>query len=93
MSSRILSTPELLAASSSVTSKDMPLVIPMQELHLPQGLLVGKSPLVQLRDLAKIRALEVFPVPLEPVNKYAGAMRLVEIALVSVSEIAPCPTN
>ena len=69
MISRILSTPVLLAASISITSRAFPLVIARQISHFPQGLGVGLSPAIQLSDLAKIRAEEVFPVPLGPVNR------------------------
>jgi hypothetical protein len=60
---------------------------------LPQGLGVGWSELRQLSDFAMIRALEVLPVPLAPVNRYAGAIRLVFKALLRVCAIASCPTR
>ena len=41
----------------------------LQELHSPQGSIVGCSTDRQLRDFAKIRAVDVLPVPLDPANK------------------------
>lgn len=76
-----------------MTSRVEPLAISWQTLHLPQGVGVGTPVEIQLRDLAKILALEVLPVPLGPVNRYAGAMRCCRMALVRVWAIASWPTN
>ena len=65
----MLSTPVLLAASISITSRAAPLAIAKQASHLPQGLAVGLLLFKQFNDFAKILALEVLPVPLGPVNK------------------------
>ena len=55
------STPLLEAASSSWTSREVPLVISTQEVQTPQGSPSRRS--VQLRALARIRAVEVLPGP------------------------------
>ncbi len=68
--SRMSSTLLCDAASSSITSSDVPVVIPSQEWHALHG-----SPSLalsgQLRDLARRRADVVFPVPLGPLKRYA----------------------
>ncbi len=67
MSSRTASTPLLEAASSSWTSIDVPASMARQDSHSPQG-----SPsvtLVQLRALARMRAVEVLPVPRGPLKR------------------------
>ena len=61
------STPLLEAASSSWTSSEVPLAISTQEEHTPQGSPSRRS--VQLRALAKMRAVEVLPVPRGPLNR------------------------
>ena len=66
---RISSTPLLLAASISTTSRIEPSSRPLQAAHFPQGSPSCKSR--QLTALARIFAQEVFPVPLEPVKRYA----------------------
>ena len=40
-------------------------------------MIVGELLFMQLSDLARILALEVFPVPLGPLKRYAGAILLV----------------
>ena len=69
MISRILSTPVLLAASISITSRAEPRRIARQISQVPQGVGVGLSPAIQFKDLARMRAEEVLPVPLGPVNR------------------------
>ena len=64
----MLSTPVLDAASISMTSSDVPLAIVLQRSQLVQGSGVGPSLFMQLRDRARMRALEVLPVPLGPQN-------------------------
>jgi hypothetical protein len=56
----------LEAASISMTSMSSPRAIAWHELHLPQGSLVGFFALSQLRHLARMRAVEVLPVPRVP---------------------------
>ena len=63
------STLRLLAASISITSIGIEFVISLQLAHSPQGCTVG--PFIQFNDFAKILAVEVFPVPRGPVNRYA----------------------
>jgi len=89
----MLSTPVLLAASISITSNAEPFAIPRHTSHTPQGSAVGTLLAKQLSDFAKMRALDVFPVPRGPVNKYAGAILLVRTALLNVVAIASCPTS
>ena len=65
--SRMASTPRLEAASSSTTSRDRPSAISVHDAQTPQG-----SPsrvLTQFRALAKMRAVEVLPVPRGPLNR------------------------
>ena len=67
MRERMLSTPLLLAASISTTSKMDPSSNPLQISHWPQG-----SPSLGCRQLtarARILAQVVLPVPREPVNR------------------------
>ena len=73
MSARMLSTPLLLAASSSTTSKTEPSSSPLHTSHLPHGSPFWGSK--QLTAFARIFAQVVFPVPREPVNRYACEMR------------------
>jgi hypothetical protein len=46
-----------------------------------------------LRDFANILALDVFPVPLGPLKRYAGAIFFVNSACLSVMDINFCPTS
>ena len=87
MISRMLSTPVLLAASISIVSNAVPLAMVKQASHLPQGSGVGRSLVRQFKDFAKILALDVFPVPLGPVNRYAVAIFSCFKALVRVNAI------
>ena len=66
-SARTSSTPLLLAASISTTSRSLPRVMPSQEAHVPQG--SGVGPFAQLSALAKIRAVVVLPVPRGPMKR------------------------
>ena len=43
--------------------------MPLQVEQVPQGVAVGPSWLRQLRDLARMRAVEVLPVPRGPQNR------------------------
>ena len=58
------STPLLDAASSSCTSKEAPLAMSKHESHVPHG--SPSTGLVQFNAFARIRAVEVFPVPRGP---------------------------
>jgi hypothetical protein len=46
-----------------------PRAIPTHEVHVPQGVAVGPSDDRQFSALAKIRAIDVFPVPRVPQNR------------------------
>src|SRR4051794_25042605 len=93
MTSRMLSTPVLLAASISMTSMSCPLAIAWHDSHLPHGSGVGPGVDWQFSALAMIRALDVLPVPRVPQNRYAWAIRPDEIAFFSVCATWSCPTN
>ena len=71
--SRISSTPLLLAASISMMSRLSSFSIRIQFGHFPQG--SPFSGCSQLMALARIFAVEVLPVPREPQNRYACAIR------------------
>ena len=80
------SIPRWDAASISTTSSDVPAAIVRQELHSPHGDVVG--PLTQLSAFATIRAMDVFPVPRGPANRYACRTWSRSIALRSVRTTA-----
>ena len=61
------SIPRWLAASISITSRDVPEAIETQELQVPSGVTVG--PNAQLSAFARIRAIDVLPVPRGPANR------------------------
>ena len=69
ISSRMLSTPVLEAASISITSRALPAAMEVQSSHTPQGSGVGPSLAMQLSERARMRALEVLPVPRGPLNR------------------------
>ena len=50
-------------------------------------------PLEQLRDFAKILAVLVLPVPREPTNRYAGAIKLRRNAPDNERFMNPCPMS
>src|SRR3954471_17292530 len=93
MMSRTLSTPVLLAASISITSMSSPRAIPWQDSHLPHGLVVGLSLLSQLSALARMRAIDVLPVPRVPQKRKAWAIRPLSIARLRVLAMWSCPTT
>ena len=64
---RTWSTPLLEAASSSITSSRLPLSMPRQAGHWPQG--SPSEGFWQLTALARILAQVVLPVPLVPVKR------------------------
>jgi hypothetical protein len=63
------SMPRCEAASISTTSSDVPFAIVTQALQTLSGVAVG--PWAQFRPFARIRASDVFPVPLGPAKRYA----------------------
>src|ERR1039458_5699091 len=71
--SLMASTPLLDAASSSWTSKEAPLVISTQESHTPHG--SPSTGLSQFSAFARLLAVDVFPVPRGPEERYACATR------------------
>src|SRR6266404_4158811 len=82
--------PRLLAPSISITSRLLPAAISRQLWHIPHGVIVG--PFSQLSDFAKMRAVEVLPMPRGPTNRYAWARRFCATAFFSVRETCACPT-
>jgi hypothetical protein len=67
--SRTFSTPVWLAASISCTSIELDAAISRHGEHSPHG--SGVGPRSQLRDFARIRAIEVFPMPRGPERRIA----------------------
>ena len=67
MRSRMSSMRRLDAASSSVTSNELPASTATHESHTPQG--SPSAGFVQLRTLARMRAVEVLPVPRGPLKR------------------------
>src|SRR5688500_4162352 len=70
-----------------------PVAIARHESHLRHGLVVGPSLDRQLSDLARMRAIDVLPVPRVPVNRNAWAIRPDSIARLSVLATWSCPTT
>ncbi len=83
--------PRCDAASISTTSSDEPAAIAMQTLHALSGVVVG--PCAQLSAFARMRAIDVFPVPRGPAKRYAWRSLSPSIALRSVRTTASCPTT
>ena len=71
-----------------IISRALPSVICLHKSHLQQGVIVGWSNAWQFRDFAKILALDVFPVPLGPLKRYAGAIFFVKSACFSVMAVS-----
>src|SRR5215213_10469137 len=87
-----MSSTELFdAASISMTSSEVALAIERQDSHTPHGVTVGPS--TQLSDAARIFAIDVFPVPREPTNRYAWCTRSCSIALRRVRTTCSWPTT
>src|SRR5829696_5589841 len=87
-----MSSTELFeAASISITSSDVASAIDRHESHAPHGVIVGPS--TQLSDAARIFAIEVFPVPREPTNRYAWWTFSCSMALESVRTTCSWPTT
>ena len=61
------SMPRCEAASISITSSEVPAAIARQAWHVPSGVVVG--PCAQLRHFARMRAIEVLPVPRGPAKR------------------------
>ena len=91
--SRISSMPRFEAASISMRSRAEPAVISRHESQLLHGSAESRGRPVQLRDFASSRAAEVFPVPREPLNRYACATRAEMIAPYSARDEASWPTR
>ena len=94
--SLIPSTPVLLAASTSITSRKIPLLIDMHGEHLSQmskdGSFLFPSS-TQFNALAIIRAVVVLPTPLIPVNKKACANLPLLRAFLKVFTRLSCPIS
>ena len=83
--------PRWEAASISITSSDVPAAIATQAWHVPSGVTVG--PCVQFRLFARMRAIDVLPVPRGPAKRYACRTGPPVIAFFSVRTTASCPTT
>ena len=89
--SRTSSTPVRLAASISCTSVEVPFWIARTASSSGAGVSVG--PFSALRQLAKMRASVVLPVPRGPVSRIACGMRPERIALRSGVVTCVCPVT
>ncbi len=90
------STPVLLAASTSITSRKFPLLIDLQGEHLLQISKVGSlffSLPIQFSALAIILAVVVLPTPLMPVKRKACANLPLLSELLNVLTSEFCPIN
>ena len=76
------SIPRCEAASISTTSSEVPLAIATHAWQTLSG--VGVGPCAQLSAFARIRAIEVLPVPRGPAKRYACRTWSVASALRSV---------
>ena len=83
--------PRCEAASISITSSDVPLVIETHAWQVLSG--VADGPWAQLSAFARMRASEVLPVPRGPAKRYAWRILPCSIAFVSVRTTASCPTT
>src|SRR5271170_6413813 len=87
-----MSSTELFdAASISITSSELARAIEAHDSHSPHGSIVG--PLSQFKHAARIFAIEVLPVPLEPTNRYAWCTFPRCTALRSVRTTGSWPTT
>src|SRR4051794_5852680 len=87
-----MSSTELFdAASISITSSEGALAIARHDSHCPHGDTVG--PFTQFSDAARILAIDVFPVPREPTNRYAWWTLPCSIALRRVRTTWSWPTT
>ena len=85
------SIPRWEAASISITSSDVPVAIVTQALQTLSG--VGVGPCAQLSAFARMRAIDVLPVPRGPANRYACRTWSAAIAFVSVRTTAFLPDH
>src|SRR5215211_5625291 len=85
------SMPRCEAASISITSSDVPFAIVTQALQVLSG--VGVGPCAQFSDLARIRAIDVLPVPRGPANRYACRTWPDATAFLSVRTTPSWPTT
>ena len=91
--SRMSSIPRCEAASISTTSSEVPFAIATHAEQVPSGDEVGAVELSQLSAFARIRAIDVFPVPRGPAKRYAWRTWSWSIAFRSVRTTASCPTT
>ena len=87
------SIPRCEAASISTTSSAVPFAIDTHASQVLSGCAVGPSVPWQLSAFARMRAMEVLPVPRGPAKRYACRTWSCSIALVSVRTTASCPTT
>src|SRR5205823_5235067 len=70
-----------------------PRAIARQDSQTPHGLVVGALNFSQFSALARMRAMEVLPVPRVPVKRKAWATRPDSMARLSVCATWSCPTT
>src|SRR6476469_4457337 len=85
------SMPRCEAASISTTSSEVPFEIATQAWQVLSGVVVGPS--TQLTLLARMRAIDVLPVPRGPANRYACRTWSCSSAFRSVRTTASWPTT
>ena len=83
--------PRCDAASISITSSDVPAAIATHAWQVPSGSAVG--PCAQFSPFARIRAIDVLPVPRGPAKRYAWRICPEVIAFRSVRTTGSCPTT
>ena len=91
MRSRVSSTFERDAASTSSRSTNRPSSISTHALHSPHGFEV--TPVSQLMHLARMRASVVLPTPRVPEKRNAWWSRSASSALTSARATWACPTS
>ena len=87
--SRMSSTLLCEAASSSCNSYEVPAAMEVQDPQAPHG--SPASSCSQLRALARMRAVDVLPVPRGPLKRYACPTRSVPTALRNAATTWPWP--
>ena len=83
--------PRCEAASISTTSSEEPFAIATQAWQVLSGVAVG--PCSQLSAFARMRAMDVLPVPRGPEKRYACRTRPAAMAFFSVRTTASWPTT
>ena len=85
--------PRCDAASISTTSSEVPFAIARQTGQVLSGDGDGPGVPAQFSAFARIRAIEVLPVPRGPAKRYAWRTWSCSIAFCNVRTTASCPTT